>query len=149
MTCCTGVTFCDAASHRPAQGAWTSGSTQLAQVAAQSGGQGSMDAKSEAKKIAFDRTGSGEKILLSVHCPVFPRRHEAQPIYSSVPLLNSDQPDKLGFVAHQLFAFRTSSNGLFSRSSAPRFGAVRPSSWSSWPYVISSACSSALSSAQS
>jgi pimeloyl-ACP methyl ester carboxylesterase len=40
------------------------GFNAIGAVAAQSGGQGSMDAKSEAKKIAFDRTGSGEKILL-------------------------------------------------------------------------------------
>src|SRR5262245_15622872 len=30
-----------------------------------------------------------------------------------VPPVNSDQFDKLGFVAHQSFAFRTCSNGLF------------------------------------
>ena len=33
-------------------------------AAAQAGGQGLMDAKSEAKKIAFDRSGAGEKVLL-------------------------------------------------------------------------------------
>jgi hypothetical protein len=33
-------------------------------AAAQSGGQGLMDAKSEAKKIAFDRIGTGDKVLL-------------------------------------------------------------------------------------
>jgi pimeloyl-ACP methyl ester carboxylesterase len=33
-------------------------------AAAQAGGQGLMDAKSEAKKIAFDRIGTGDKVLL-------------------------------------------------------------------------------------
>jgi len=33
-------------------------------AAAQAGGQGFMDAKSEAKKIAFDRIGTGDKVLL-------------------------------------------------------------------------------------
>src|SRR5215471_18643673 len=33
--------------------------------------------------------------------------------YEIVPPVNSDQFDKLGFVAHQSFAFRTCSNGLF------------------------------------
>ena len=33
-------------------------------AAAQAGGQGLMDAKSEAKKIAFDRSGKGDKVLL-------------------------------------------------------------------------------------
>ena len=33
-------------------------------AAAKAGGQGLMDAKSEAKKIAFDRIGTGDKVLL-------------------------------------------------------------------------------------
>src|SRR5580658_3747154 len=33
-------------------------------AAAQAGGEGPMDAKSEAKKIAFDRSGKGDKVLL-------------------------------------------------------------------------------------
>ena len=33
-------------------------------AAAQAGGQGAMDAKSEANKIAFDRSGKGDKVLL-------------------------------------------------------------------------------------
>src|SRR5215831_17933410 len=44
------------------------------------------------------------------------RRPDCHPIMSetsSVPPVNSDQFDKLGFVAHQSFAFRTCSNGLF------------------------------------
>jgi pimeloyl-ACP methyl ester carboxylesterase len=62
---CTGVSSSDAASRLPAHRVWASGSTRFAgAAAAQAGGRVPMDAKSEAKKIAFDRTGKGDKVLL-------------------------------------------------------------------------------------
>jgi pimeloyl-ACP methyl ester carboxylesterase len=45
-------------------GASSVGFGVLGRAAGHAGGQGPMDAKTEAKKIAFERTGSGDKVLL-------------------------------------------------------------------------------------